>query len=711
MLKVPNWILQNNLLMQQNEDGDLNFEADRLATKTYFLENINKRTQFFHSVEERINYLIDKKYYINLLANYSMEFIQKLSNIAYSYKFRFKSYMAAYKFYESYALKDDDGKNFLERYEDRIVAVALTLAKGDEKKAIEFVQVMLTQQYQPATPTFLNAGKLRSGELVSCFLDNIGDNLNGIGYAVNSAMKLSSMGGGVAFNMNSIRARGEAIKGVDGRAGGVMPVAKILEDTFSYANQLGQRPGAGAIYISTLHADIFEFLDSKKINADEKSRLKSLSIGVILEDVVIKQAAADRPIYLFKPHEVFTVIGVKFDDMNMDEWYDKLVADPRITKIAANPRHLLVKIAQIQKESGYPYIFFKDNAQRGNPLRYMGQVKFTNLCTEIMQVSTESEIGLFGAGDNSYGYGISCNLGSLNIAEVMESKNIVKPTFHAMDMLTAVTDMTSIDAVPSIAKANKDFRSVGLGAMNLHGFLAKNHIAYDSPEAIEFADKFFMTVNWATLMASSKIAGEKNSKFVGFERTTYASGEYFDFYTHEQTHATDRYSEQFNYGFRSKKVAKLFEGISLPTVEDWKFCKQQVQKYGLYHSYRLAIAPNQSTGYIMNATPSISPIVEPIETREFGDSTTYYPMPFLDNINKFFFKSAYDMDQKRVIDMVATIQKHIDQGISLILHTSSEMSTSELAKLYIYGWKKGLKSLYYTRTRKLNTTECISCSA
>lgn len=711
--KVPNYILQNNLLMQQNEDGDLNFEADKLATKTYFLENINKRTQFFHSVEERIKYLIDHKYYVDFLRHYSMEFIKRATETAYTYKFRFKSYMAASKFFESYALKDDEGKNFLERYEDRVVACALHMGLGNETRVMEYIHVMITQQYQPATPTFLNAGKKRSGQLVSCFLDNISDDLNGIGYAVNSAMKLSSMGGGVAFNMNNVRSRGEAIKGVDGRAGGVLPVAKILEDTFSYANQLGQRPGAGAIYISALHADIMDFLDSKKINADEKSRLKSLSIGVIVEDVVFRLAKEDMLMYTFMPHNVFMETGVKFDDMDMDEWYHKLVENPRIKKTQINPRHLLVKIAQIQKESGYPYIFYKDNANRDNPLKYLGQVKFTNLCTEIMQISTESQIDTFGSGMHKYGYGISCNLGSLNIAEVMKNKNIVKPVNIAMRALTAVTDMTNIKEVPSIARANDDFHSVGLGAMNLHGYLAKNLIAYDSPEGREFADKFFMAVNWASIITSIQIAREKGETFKGFKRTTYAEGSYFDYYTGENTYAgvSTVAPKYYEHSFKSPKVARLFEGMTLPTVENWKMVKELVMKYGMYHSYRMAIAPNQSTGYIMNATPSISPIVEQIETREFGNSKTYYPMPFLDNINKFFFKSAYDMKQEDVIDMAATIQPHIDQGISLILHTSTDTNTRDLAKLYIYGWMKGLKSLYYTRTRKLNATECISCSA
>ena len=294
--------------------------------------------------------------------------MQEVFDLVYSKKFRFQSYMAASKFYQSYALMDDSGEKFLERYEDRISIVSLYLGQGNIEKAKNYALMLINQEYQPATPTFLNAGKKRSGELVSCYLDEIGDNLSGIGYALDEAMKLSSIGGGVAFNLSKLRARGEAIKGVEGRASGVLPIIKILEDIFSYANQLGQRPGAGAVYLNVFHADILEFLDTKKINVDEKIRIKSLSIGVIIPDKFMQLASEDLPCYTFYPHTVFREYGLYLDELDMDEWYDKLVANPNIKKKKINAREFLVKISQTQKESGYPYIFFKDNANREHAL-------------------------------------------------------------------------------------------------------------------------------------------------------------------------------------------------------------------------------------------------------------------------------------------------------------------------------------------------------
>lgn len=695
---AKNWILLNNEIMIKHDD-EYSLHKDKEAVRSYFLNYVNKNTVFFYTLKEKIDYLIENDYYINFYEWYTYEEMERVYDFVMSKKFRFQSFMSAFKFFQSYALRDDSGEKFLERYEDRVVAVALFLGRQDGvEHALQYAEIMINQEYQPATPTFLNAGKKRSGELVSCFLDEIGDNLNGIGYAVDSAMKLSSIGGGVSFNISKIRARGEAIKGVEGRAGGVLPIMKILEDTFSYANQLGQRPGAGAVYLNIFHSDIEEFLDCKKINVDEKVRIKSLSIGIIVPDKFMELAAKDEPCYLIHPHTVMQEYGQYLDELDMDEMYDELISNPRIKKRKINARHMLVKIAQTQKESGYPYIFFKENANRHHALNGLGKIKFSNLCTEIMQISEVSDINIYGKED-TIRYGISCNLGSLNIATVMDNKRVKDAVKTAMRSLTVVSDVTDIAMVPSIQKANNELHSVGLGAMNLHGFLAKNFIMYESEEALDFANVFFMMVNFYSLQASMEIARERGKTFKGFEKSAYADGSYFDMYTNKEYHPT------------TIKVAELFAGIHIPTKEDWAELKAQVAEHGVYHAYRMAIAPNQSTSYIMNATASVMPIVDVIEVREYGDSTTYYPMPYLTNDNYFYFKSAYDMDQMKVLRLISVIQRHVDQGVSTILHTNSKDTTRDLAKYYIYAHKMGLKSLYYTRTRKSTIEECISCSA
>ncbi len=694
--KTKKWIYLNNEIMVKNGD-DFQLEKDKEAVYSYFVDYVNKNTVFFHNLREKMKYLIKNDYYIDFYQMYTHEEIKEVFKLVYDKKFRFASFMSASKFYQSYALKDDTENKFLERYEDRIAIVSLYLAQGNLEKAKEYALMLINQEYQPATPTFLNSGKKRSGELVSCFLDEMGDNLSGIGYVFDSAMKLSSLGGGVSINLSKIRARSEAIKGVEGRASGVLPIMKILEDIFSYANQLGQRAGAGAVYLNVFHADINEFLDSKKINVDEKIRIKTLSTGVIIPNKFMELAEQDEVCYIFYPHTVYLEYGKYLDDMDMNEMYEKLVDNPNVKKKKINVRELLVKISQSQKESGYPYLFFKDNANKEHALKEIGDIKFSNLCTEIMQLSEISDINPYYEED-ILRRGISCNLGSLNIATVMENKRIKEATKAAIDSLTMVSDLTSIDVVPTIKKANDELHSVGLGAMNLHGFFAKNYIMYESREALDFCNVFFMMVNYYSLERSMEIAKERKETFKDFEKSEYANGNYFNKYIGK------------DFLPQTEKVKALFEGIHIPTKEDWEKLKVEVMENGVYNAYRMAIAPNQSTSYIMNSTASVMPVVDTIEVREYGDSTTFYPMPYLTNDNFFFYKSAYDMDQKNILKLISVIQRHVDQGISTILYTKSTDTTRDLSRLYIYAHKLGLKSLYYTRTRKATIEECISCS-
>lgn len=686
--------LNNEVLQKKN--GFFQLEKDQAAIKEFAAE-VEEKFRHFSSEKERIEKLIAENYYENFLEKYSLEAIERLTKQAFAYQFTFQSFMAISKFYKDYAMRSNDKQQYLEKYEHRVVATALHLSQGDEQMAEMLIDAMMEQRYQPATPTFLNSGKARRGELVSCFLLEIDDTLNSIGFNVNTAMQLSKIGGGVALNLSKLRGRSEAIKDVAHAAKGVVPVMKLLEDSFNYADQMGQRKGAGAVYLNIFHADVEEFLDTKKINADEKSRIQTLSLGLIIPDKFFELAKENKPFYTFMPLSVYKAYGVHLDDMDIDAMYETLVQDDRVIKKELNARSMLTQIATTQFESGYPYIVYKSTANRENPLKNIGNIKMSNLCTEIFQLQSTSSIGDYGKSDK-IGYDICCNLGSLNAVNVMEKKSIKESVFAGMDALTAVSNMSHIENAPGIQKANEAFHSVGLGVMNLHGFLAKNKIMYESQEAKDFVRTFFMAINFYSIQRSMEIAKQSQQKFTDFDKSDYASGIYFEKY--------------FNTDFRPQTayVAELFDGIEIPTPEDWKKLAADVKKYGLYHSYRLAIAPTQSISYIQNATPSIMPIVDHIEARTYGNATTYYPMPYLSIENYFYYKSSYNMNMMNVIDLVAEIQQHVDQGISTILYVTNEVTTRELARLYIYAHHKGLKSLYYTRTKNLSVEECLSCA-
>ncbi|WP_404826608.1 LAGLIDADG family homing endonuclease [Cytobacillus kochii] len=1099
-IKKESYFTLNNLV-NIPKDGRIQLDKDKEAVKAYFLEYVNPNTVFFYTLDEKLDYLIEHNYIKGeVIDKYSRKFVKGLFKKLYKHKFRFRSFMGAYKFYSQYALRTNDGKRFLERYEDRIAFNALFFADGNEQLALDLSEEMINQRYQPATPSFLSAGKARAGELVSCFLIDVGDSMNSIGRAINSALQLSKISGGVGVNLSNIRANNDPIKNVEGMADGVIPIMKLLEDSFSYANQGGVRDGAGVVYLNVFHPDIINFLSVRKENADEKSRIKTLSLGLIVPDKYYELIKKNEVMYLFSPYDVERYYGKAFSYVNITEEYSNMVDNPEIRKTMIRARDLETEISNLQNESGYPYIINIDTVNNDNPIygqiimsnlcvtgdtkiltengyravgdlheskedlkvvidnrtkhlnvnekgvslkdaipmqltgtkkeiykintkegfeikttqdhkfyvkkgdeiiklplnelsigdrllvqssegsfgqfhdpelsylmgiiggdgtftknavkiylydnkrvlkdrieslvanvieRYLDRdikhnaslnpkftnpqkgllalnsgllayifekfnftketkldypgflsnadketvaaylsglyqmdgtvnasfeykslsieltsvhkkllidlqtillnlgvystiynrgernnallpdgkggskyynvkpayklvvqdrvsrerfVKFIELkeydmykfnlltsklkpksrkpkhdftatiesidfngienvydtkqedysslifdgfvtgnCTEIFQVHVLSEI----EDDQSYsilGKDVSCNLGSTNIDNLMGSNDFGKSVRTMLRALTFVSNSSNIEVVPSVKNGNDSYHAVGLGAMNLHGFLAKNQIEYGSPEAIEFVDVYFKLLNYWTLYESNQIAIERQETFHEFELSTYANGKYFD-----------KYLKGDEFSFEYDKIKDLFKGISIPSKKEWSDLKESVMKSGLYNAYRLAVAPTGSISYVNEATASIHPIVQRIEERTEGKrGKVYYPAPYLSSDTIPYYVSAYDIDQRKIIDTYAAAQKHVDQGMSMTLFLRSELpedmyewkndtsyptkkTTRDLSILRNYAWKKGIKSVYYIRTytddgETIGANECESCS-
>ncbi|MBT1003866.1 class 1b ribonucleoside-diphosphate reductase subunit alpha [Paenarthrobacter sp. DKR-5] len=691
----------NAMLNLYGTDGRIQFEADREAAHQYFLQHVNNNTVFFHDLDEKLEYLVKNDYYEReTLDQYTMNFVRDLWSRAYKKKFRFETFLGAFKFYTSYTLKTFDGKRFLERYEDRVCMVALHLARGDESLATALVDEIISGRFQPATPTFLNAGKKQRGELVSCFLLRIEDNMESIARGINSALQLSKRGGGVALSLTNIREHGAPIKQIENQSSGVIPVMKLLEDSFSYANQLGARQGAGAVYLHAHHPDIYRFLDTKRENADEKIRIKTLSLGVVIPDITFELAKRNEDMYLFSPYDVERVYGMPFSDVSVTEKYYEMVDDARIKKTKISARDFFQTLAEIQFESGYPYIMFEDTVNRANPVD--GKVIMSNLCSEILQVSSPSVYNE----DLSYetvGKDISCNLGSMNIAKTMDSENFAASIETAIRALSAVSDMSYINSVPSVAEGNAQSHAIGLGQMNLHGYLARERVHYGSEEGLDFTNIYFYTVLYHALRASNLLAREHGSAFGGFEKSKYASGEFFDKYTEQE------------WAPQTERVRELFAKVQIPTQEDWRQLKSDVMEYGIYNQNLQAVPPTGSISYINNSTSSIHPVAAKIEIRKEGKiGRVYYPAPYLTNDNLEYYQDAYEIGYEKIIDTYAAATQHVDQGLSLTLFFKDTATTRDINKAQIYAWRKGIKTLYYIRLRQLalEGTEvegCVSC--
>ncbi|KRN05933.1 ribonucleotide-diphosphate reductase subunit alpha [Liquorilactobacillus sucicola DSM 21376 = JCM 15457] len=697
-------------------DGQIPLNKDKEALEAFLRENVVPNMMTFPSLKERFNYLITHDYLEReFIEKYDFSFIEKLYHFLDNAHFEFKTFMAAYKFYAQYALKTNDNTLYLESFIDRVAANALFFANGDENLALSLADEIIHQRYQPATPSFLNAGRKRRGELVSCFLIQITDDMNSIGRGINSALQLSRIGGGVGITLSNLRGAGAPIKNIQGAASGVVPVMKLLEDSFSYSNQLGQRQGAGVVYLNVFHPDIVSFLSAKKENADEKIRVKTLSLGVLVPDKFYELVRNNQDMYLFDPWGVERVYGVPFSYVDITKEYDNLVADTRIPKKKISARELETEISKLQQESGYPYIINIDTVNRANPID--GKIIMSNLCSEILQVQKPSTLNNTQTYDK-LGTDISCNLGSTNIVNLMASPDFGESVETMVRALTFVTDHSDIDVVPSIQHGNRLAHTIGLGAMGLHAFLAKNKLYYGSKESLDFTNVYFMLLNYWTLKASNKIARERQETFAGFEKSKYYDGSYFDKYL------------QNDFAPKTSEVKEIFKEIFIPTKADWDELKKEVHQYGLYHQNRLAVAPNGSISYINDTTASLHPIINRIEERqERKIGKIYYPAPYLSNETIPYYQSAYDTDMRKIIDIYAEAQQHVDQGMSLTLFLRStipeglyewkdghtdKMTTRDLSILRNYAYHKGIKSIYYIRTftddqTEVGANECESC--
>ncbi|GAB82692.1 class 1b ribonucleoside-diphosphate reductase subunit alpha [Shimwellia blattae] len=694
----------NAMLNLFDEAGKIPFDKDKQAIEAFMTCQVLPNTRTFPDVDSRLSWMVSEGYYDpGVLAHWRPAFITRLFHTAGEYHHQFSTFLGAWKFYTSYALKTFNGEQWLEHFTDRVVMVALTLARGDETLALRLTDDMLTGRFQPATPTFLNAGRQQRGELVSCFLLRIEDNMESIGRAVNAALQLSRRGGGVAFLLSSLREAGAPIKRIENQSSGVIPVMKMLEDAFSYANQLGARQGAGAVYLHAHHPDILRFLDTRRENADEKIRIKTLSLGVVIPDITFRLARDNQQMALFSPYDVARVYGKAFGDIAITPLYQTLLEDTRIRRQYISARGFFQRLAEIQFESGYPYIMFEDTVNRANPIA--GHINMSNLCSEILQVNSPSEYE-----DNldyrHTGQDISCNLGSLNIAHAMDAPDFGRTVETAIRGLTAVSEMSDIRSVPSVAAGNAASHAIGLGQMNLHGYLAREGILYGSEQGLDFTNIYFYTVTWHALRASCALAKERGQRFAGFEHSAYASGDYFRRYTEQRWQPA------------TPEVAALFAraGITIPDQAMWRQLRDEVMQYGIYNRYLQAVPPTGSISYINHATSSIHPIVSPIEIRKEGKTgRVYYPAPWLTNENRHLYQDAYQIGPEKIIDTYAQATQHVDQGLSLTLFFPDSATTRDINKAQIYAWKKGIKTLYYIRLRQTalegtEVTGCVSCA-
>ena len=715
------------------DDGRIQLDKDKEAAHAYFLEVVNPNTVFFHTLKEKVDYMVDEGMWDEkVVRKFDFQVTKELFKRAYDKKFRFPTFLGAYKFYSQYAMKTLDGTRWLERFEDRVVLNALAYS-SNIRHAETMIDLIMAGVFQPATPTFLNAGRVRGGKPVSCFLLRIEDNMESIARGIHDSLQLSKNGGGVALLLSNIREEGAPIKGIENQSSGIIPIMKLLEDSFSYANQLGARQGAGAVYLSAHHPDIMKFLDTKRENADEKIRIKTLSLGVVVPDVLFELAREGADLALLSPYDVEYVYGVPVSDLSIDEKYWDMVGDDRIRKEWVSARKLLQRISEIQFESGYPYLMFESAANEANPAPNLGRINMSNLCSEIMQPNAASKWKpngeMIGVGAD-----ISCNLGSVNIAKIIEyvgmaralspfaePPELVQGTVffyvvkNIVEFLSAVADVANQDGDqeinPSITKGNVNTRAIGIGQMNLHGYLISQGIKYDSPEARAFFSAYMRVFTQAAILSSQMLCfpeeGEERGAWgpaAGWDLSDWANGK-----------------KQAKLQKAHLEANKRHEGVDIPApkwllmeLADLDFTR--AKRTPMANLFLQAIPPTGSISYINHSTASIHPVTAAVETRKEGKiGRAYYPAYGLTAENYKDVETAYQTSQKAVIDMYAEAAPFVDQGISATLFLPDTATTADLTRLHMHAWRRQLKSLYYVRILQkaiegTNSAECVSCS-
>lgn len=720
---IPEYYLLNAQVGIPTADGSIQLNKDKEALYSYFITYVNPNTQFFTTLEEKIAFLLRENYLdAEVFLKYSLKQIKALYKQAHSFKYRFTSFTSAHKFYEQYALKNREGTRFLGRFEDIMVWTSMSFADGDFEVAQRYVRLMMSRAFTPATPTLLNIGRNTGGEKTSCFLLAFQDNLPSIRRVKADGEALSALGGGVSFNLINVRETLAPIRGRAGLASGVVPIAKILEDIGTYANQGGVRDGAFAIYSSVFHPDVFQVLAVKKENADEKIRMKTISVGIVCPDKYYELLSKGEMMYQFSPYDVEREYGMPFSKFPVSERYQELVDNPNVTKYQVDPRDIEEEITKLQQESGYPFRLNIDIANRANPIA--GSIDMSNICTEILQSSIPQVVNRDLSLANNLGQDIACNLGSTVVRGMMEAGKLFGE-FVELEIraLTYVSEDLDVAESPTIQQGNDANHAVGLGVMGLHSYFATHAMMYGDEESLDFTNIYFMTLRYHALRASNKIAQERGKTFDSFKESSYADGSYFD-----------DYLTKFDLEPKTDKVKELFAEIDVPAISDWLQLRADIIKFGLFNSYTLAVAPTGSISYVMNETPSISPIVSRVEERqEKQTGKTYNPAPYLSDETLPYYVSAYDMSMLDMINVHAVATVHVDQGISMSTYFRSEMkagnlpwkpeggdlTTRDLTLVNLYAYHKGIKTVYYTRQYSEDTegkgkettiNECSSCA-
>lgn len=642
-----------------------------------------------------------KRYSKSLREMYTKEEVEEAATWIDDERDNLLTFLGSQTLATRYQLHDGDG-TLIETAQERFLATAMYLARGDMQLARQAYDALSTLQMTVATPTLANSGK-DYGQLSSCFIVTPEDSLEGIYHSVTEAARLSKGGGGIGVYAGYIRSRGSSIAGHEGKSSGTIPFLKLFDATAVAVDQLGTRKGAIAVYQDVWHPDILAFLDLRLNNGDESNRAHNLHLGVSLPDAFMKAVEADEDWYLIDPYDFQKAYGYHLAEMWGTAWeyaYRTAVDAGNYNRVV-KAKDIWRAILRSQLETGYPYMFYRDTVNAANPNKHMGTILSSNLCSEILQnqspdqevyrtMSVHGEIReIYQSGDT-----VTCNLSSLALPNIIRN-SLVSGKLHPEDekrlaetielqvtLLDNVIDLNDNLPSRSAQRTNERYRAVGAGVSGWHQLLAQQGIDWESDEATQFSDYLWETIAYYTIKASARLAKLRGA-YPLFKGSDWQTGAYFE-----------------KRGYRGEK---------------WDALKAEVAK-GIRNGYLMAVAPTGSTSLISDTTAGLDAVTDIYYTEEKKDMRVPVVVPRLDSETYPYYKPAYLIDQSFTIQQAAARQRHIDQGQSLNLYLNGDAETQgggkkavKLSRWHLEGWKAGLKTTYYVRSRTVMAESCVWC--
>ncbi len=695
--KIQESLINQAVAMTSFEESDWTYAAGRLLMMETEREVFHKRGFSYGNLYKTITLLTEKGIYDKRLLEYTEEDIKELEKAIDTSRDMMYDYAGANMFVNRYLLKHE-GKIY-ELPQEVFMCISMLLALNEKNKvevAKRFYNALSLKKISLATPILANL-RIPKGNLSSCFITAMDDNIESIFYNIDTIAKISKNGGGAGLNISRIRAKNSMVNGYYNASGGVVPWIKIINDTAVAVNQQGRRAGAVTVALDSWHLDIETFLELQTENGDQRGKAYDIYPQVVISDLFMKRVENNLSWTLVDPFEIRKKYNVELCELYGEEFekiYSLIEQDNSLElKKVIKARELFKEIMKVQIETGMPYLFFKDRANLVNHNRHTGMIGNGNLCMESFSNFSpsknfrEENIENKGIRTVDLGEVHTCNLVSMNLAEILreELPDIVDTAVRILDN---TIDLTKTPVKES-DRHNFLYRAIGTGTMGLADYLAREFMIYE--ESLNDIDELFEEIALYAIKSSALLAKERGT-YPLFKNSDWDKGIFFQ-KNKEWYMNNSKFSEKWN---------EVFD---------------LVKKYGMRNGELTAVAPNTSTSLLMGACASVNPAFSRFFIEKNQKGAVPRVVKYLKD-RSWFYPEFKNVNPEFYVKVMSRIGKWTTQGVSmeLIFDLNKNIKAKDIYNTLMTAWKEGCKSVYYIRTIQKNTNimndkeECESCS-